>query len=76
MNKLSLIGSCQQVVMVNLSAIKSQVKKPKWCIIILQNLPIVSKYSWKYHSTANFFIYICPIFNNYPAKSHGILSDT
>ena len=27
MNKLSLIGSCQQVVMINLSAIKSHVKK-------------------------------------------------
>ena len=37
MNKLSLLGSCQQVVMINLSAIKSHVKKA--------NLPIVSKYS-------------------------------
>ena len=27
MNKLSLMGSCQQVVMINLSAIKSRVKK-------------------------------------------------
>ena len=34
-------------------AIKSHVKKPRWCIIIFQNLPIVSKYSRKSHSTAN-----------------------
>ena len=32
MNKLSL--SCQQVVMINLGAIKSHKKKPKWCINI------------------------------------------
>ena len=37
MNKLSLLGSCQQVVMINLSAIKSHVKKT--------NFPIVWKYS-------------------------------
>ena len=57
-------GSCQQVVMINLSAIKSHVKKPKSCIIIFQNLPIVSKYSQKNHPTANRCIYICPIFPN------------
>ena len=42
MNKLCLLGSCQQVVMINLlSAIKSHVKEP--------NVPIVSKYSRKNH---------------------------
>ena len=54
MNKLSLLGSCQQVVMINYSAIKSHVKEP--------NVPIVSKYSKKNHLTANRSIYTCPIF--------------
>ena len=61
MNKLSLLGSCQQVVMINLSAIKSHVKKP--------NLPIVSKYSRKNRSTDNRSIYTCPIF---PKKRFGV----
>ena len=52
MNNLYLIGSSQQVVMISLSAIKSHV---------LQNLPIVSKYSRKNHSTANRAIYISQI---------------
>ena len=64
MNKLSLIGSCQQVVSINKSAIKSHIKIPKWCIIIFQNLPIVWKYSRKNYSTANHAIYICPTFPN------------
>ena len=54
MNKLSLLGSSQQVVMINESAIKSHVKK--------SNFPIFSKYSRKNHSTANREIYTCPIF--------------
>ena len=33
MNKLSLLGSCQQVVMINQSAIKSHVKKPNLRIV-------------------------------------------
>ena len=45
------------------SAIKSHVKKP--------NLPIVSKYSRKNHSTANRSIYTCPIF---PKKRSFVFS--
>ena len=63
MNKLSLLGSCQQVVMINYSAIKSDVKK--------QNLRIISKYSQKNHSTANRSIYTCPIF---PKKRFHVFS--
>ena len=58
MNKLLLIGSCQQVAMINLSVVKSHVNKP--CF-----LPIVSNTNRKKnHSTANRSIYISLIFSN------------
>ena len=53
MNKLSLIGNCQQVVMINLSAIKSHVKKTFRPFQILTEKPF------------NRSIYFCSIFQKY-----------
>ena len=38
MNKLSLIGSCQQVVMINYNAIKSHVKKSSGVLLYFKTL--------------------------------------
>ena len=65
MNKLStwkLSTSCHD----QLRAIKSYVKKP--------NLPIVSKYARKNHSTANQSIYTCPIFTKKRFRVFSVFS--